>query len=513
VSRAEDSGRPVLTGDYRNFGELLLSAGQEFGQREALVSGDQRLSYAQWARSAQGMVALLRERGVQPGDRVAIILPSSADYAICSAAVLLMGAVASGINTRLGPREMQAIFAKSSPRLAITEDGFVLPDAGMSIQQLLRRELAAAYDRSDARLDVAAVAPDAPACIVWTSGTTGLPKGAWFDHHNLKAAVSTAGVMVAAYDRCLIPLPFAHAGYMAKQWQQVAFGVTYVLTPPVWSASDMLRIMVEERITAAFGVPTQWAKLLELPELATADLSALRFCGISTAPAPPELVEALTRTLGCPMIVRYAMTESPSISGTRFGDAPEILFRTVGRPQQGIELQIVDSDGKPLPQGNVGRIRVRGSVVMRGYWNDPEATARVLTPDGWLISDDIGRLDDSGNLILMGRLSDMYIRGGYKVYPLEVEKMLEEHPSVSRAAIVGKAAPIIGEIGVAFIVPADPAVPPNADELRQWCRERLADYKTPDAFEFVPVLPVTPMLKVDKKALRARLADPERMPG
>jgi acyl-CoA synthetase (AMP-forming)/AMP-acid ligase II len=450
------------------------------------------------------------ERGVRPGDRVAIILPSSADYAICSAAIMLMGAVASGINTRLGPREMQAILAKSSPRLAITEDGLVLPDAGIPMQQLYRGELAAAYGRSDANVDAAAVAPDAPACIVWTSGTTGLPKGAWFDHRNLKAAISTAGVMVAAYDRCLIPLPFAHAGYMAKQWQQVAFGVTYVLTPPVWSARDMLRRMVEERITAAFGVPTQWAKLLELPELATADLCALRFCGISTAPAPPELVEALTRTLGCPMIVRYAMTESPSISGTRFGDAPEILFRTVGRPQEGVALQIVDPDGKPLPQGDVGRIRVRGTVVMRGYWNDPEATAHAITPNGWLISDDIGRLDEGGNLILLGRVSDMYIRGGYNVYPLEVEKVLEEHPGVSRAAIVGKAAPVIGEIAVAFIVPADPAAPPNEDELRQWCRERLADYKTPDAFEVVSDLPLTPMLKVNKQALRARLSPAQR---
>lgn len=506
MRKAEDSGRPVLTDNYRNFGELLLAAAQRFGDREALVSGNQRLNYAQWARAAQGLATLLVERGVEPGDRVAIILPSSADYAICSAAIMLVGAVASGINTRLGPREMQGIFAKSSPRLAITEDGFVLPDAGIRIHQLQRSELAAAYERNDANLAVAAVAPDAAACIVWTSGTTGLPKGAWFDYRNLKAAVSTAGVMVASYDRCLIPLPFAHAGYMAKQWQQVAFGVTYVLTPPVWSARDMLRLMVEERITAAFGVPTQWAKLLELPKLATADLSALRFCGISTAPAPPELVEALTRALGCPMIVRYAMTESPSITGTRFGDAPEILFRTVGRPQEGVELEIVDLHGNPLPEGEVGRIRVRGSVVMRGYWNDPEATARAMTSDGWLLSEDLGCLDKGGNLILMGRLSDMYIRGGYNVYPLEVEKVLEEHPGVLRAAIVGKATPIIGEVGVAFIVPEEHASPPSADELGQWCRDRLADYKTPDAFEFVSNLPLTPMLKVDKKALRARLS-------
>lgn len=501
------SRREALQGDYQNFGEALLAAGRQFGERDAIVNGEQRLSFSQWAQAAKGLAALLVERGVAPGDRVAIILPTSIDYAICSAAILLLGAVASGINTRLGPREIQSILAKSKPKLAITEDSFSLPDVGAPISQLCRRELAAAYGKPGIDENVVhGVAADAPACIVWTSGTTGLPKGALFDHRNLKAAVLTAGVMVEPFDRCLIPLPFAHAGYMAKQWQQVAFGVTYVLTPAVWSAADMLRLMVQERITAAFGVPTQWAKLMELPDLERADLSALRFCGTSTAPVPPELIEAVTRATGCPMIVRYAMTESPSISGTRFGDAPEVLFRTVGRPQEGIELQVVDADGRPVPQGGVGRIRLRGSVVMRGYWNDPDATAQAITPDGWLISEDMGRLDKDGNLILLGRLSDMYIRGGYKVHPLEVEKVLEEHPGVARAAIVGKATPVIGEIGVAFIVPTNPAAPPSEDELRQWCRTALADYKTPDDIKFIAELPLTPMLKVDKKALRAQLA-------
>lgn len=504
MSDTGEGGRPVLVGDYRNFGEALLAAGEQFGEREAFVSGNERLSYAQWVRSAQGLASLLVERGVRPGEPVALILPSSIDYAICSAAVLLMGAVVSGINTRLGPREIKAIFAKASPSLFIAEDDFVLPEGCGLPQSLRRSELPSAYDHVVTPMDVSAVAPDDPACIVWTSGTTGLPKGVCFDHRNLQAAVATAGVMAAAFDRCLIPLPFAHAGYMAKQWQQVAYGVTYVLTPPVWSAADMLRLLVEEHITSAFGVPTQWAKLLELPELTRADLSALRFCGTSTAPMPPEMIEAVTRVTGCPMIVRYAMTESPSVSGTRFGDAPEILFRTVGRPQEGIELQVVDPDGRPLPQGQVGRIRLRGSVVMRGYWNDPEATARAITPEGWLISDDMGRLDEEGNLILLGRVSDIYIRGGYKIYPLEVEKVLEEHPGVAQAAIIGKEAPVIGEIGVAFIVATNPASPPQEDVLRQWCRTQLADYKTPDVFQFVSELPLTAMLKVDKNALRTR---------
>lgn len=502
--RTVEPGRPVLTGEFRSFGELLLAAGDRFGDREAFVCGDERLSFRNWTRSARALAALLRERGIRSGDRVAILLPSSVDYAIGAAAVLLIGGIATGIDPRLGSREVRAILSKASPALLITLDEQELPE-GIATPRLRRSDLVGAYRRNGAHAEPAAVARDAPACIVWTSGTTGVPKGAWYDHANLAAAVDTAGVMVAAHDRCLLPLPFAHAGYMAKQWQQVAFGVTYVLMPVPWSAREMLRIMVAERITAAFGVPTQWAKLLELPELATADLSHLRFCGISTAPAPPELIAGLTRALGCPMIVRYAMTESPSITGTRFTDPPEVLFRTVGRPQQGMELCITSDSGDPVAPGAPGRIRVRGPVVMRGYWNDPVATTRVLTPDGWLVTDDIGRLDERGNLMLLGRASDMYIRGGYNVHPLEVERALEEHPDVACAAVVGKAAPVIGEIGVAFIVLRNSKAQPAEPELRQWCRERLADYKSPDEFRFVPKLPLTPMLKVDRRTLRTWL--------
>src|SRR5690606_26436043 len=142
------------------------------------------------------------------------------------------------------------------------------------------------------------------------------------------------------------------------------------------------------------------------------------------APAPPELVERVTRTIGCPLVVRYAMTESPSITGTDPGDDPEVQYRTVGRPQEGMQVDLVGADGAPVPAGEVGRVRVRGACVMRGYWGDPEQTASVLSPDGWLTSSDLGRFDDRGNLVLAGRSSDMYIRGGYNVYPLEVENVL-----------------------------------------------------------------------------------------
>jgi acyl-CoA synthetase (AMP-forming)/AMP-acid ligase II len=293
---------------------------------------------------------------------------------------------------------------------------------------------------------------------------------------------------------------------MAKLWDQLAWGSTIVISPTPWKADDMLRQLVDERITVAGGVPTQWAKLLEHPGLDGADVSYLRLCVAATAPASPDLIERVTSRLKCPMIVRYAMTESPSITGTAPGDPPDVLFRTVGRPQAGVEVTIVDEDGGSVADGQVGRVCVRGDCVTRGYWEAPELTAEVLSPDGHLTSSDLGYFDDDRNLVLVGRANDLYIRGGYNIYPLEVENALSEHPAVDKVAVIGAPAPVIGEIGVAFVVPVDRTCPPSIEELRAWIRQRLADYKAPDRVEIVDELPLTAMLKVDKGALRERLA-------
>jgi acyl-CoA synthetase (AMP-forming)/AMP-acid ligase II len=357
--------------------------------------------------------------------------------------------------------------------------------------------------RRDRRRSGADAAPDDPAVIIWTSGTTGLPKGAWFDHHNLAAAVRTAGVMTQPFDRRISGVPMAHAGYMAKLWEQCAMGVTLILTPTPWSAESMLRVLLDEQVTVGAGVPTQWAKLLELPQLVGADLTRLRVCLAATAPAPPEMVRRMQTLLGCPVVVRYAMTESPSITGTSPDDPPEVQYRTVGKPQAETSIDLVDGRGAVVPPGEVGRVRVQGPCVMRGYWRDATATREVLDTEGRLLSSDLGRLDHDGNLVLVGRATDMYIRGGYNVYPLEVENVLTEHPAIAAAAVVGAERSVIGEIGVAFVVLVPGARAPSLDSLHTWVAERLADYKAPDEVRVVETLPLTPMGKVDKGSLAA----------
>ena len=501
------TGPPAVTGEYPTLDRLIAAAVEQIGEREAYVevATGQRLTFAEWVEASSRLAQHLRRQGIQPGDVVAIAVPPSIDFAIGVVGAVLAGAVATGINHRLGPREIAGIFERCSPAAVLLAESFAVPVGHHPV--VVRREQLTSLPPRFRPGVVPDPAPDPgdPVVVIWTSGTTGLPKGAWFDHRNLAAAVQTAGEMTRAFDRRISGIPMAHAGYLAKVWEQFAMGVTVVLTPTPWSAATMLDVLVRERITVGAGVPTQWAKLLELPGIATADLSALRVCLAATAPAAPELVERMTAVIGAPVVVRYAMTESPSISGTTPGDRPDVQHRTVGRPGPGIQLSLVDGEGAEVAAGDVGRVRISGPCVMRGYWGDPERTAEVLDTDGWLTSGDLGRLDPEGNLVLVGRAGDMYIRGGYNVYPLEVENVLAEHPQVATAAVIGVPAPVIGEIGVAFVVP-EAGSTPTRDDLRQWVRDRLADYKAPDEVCLVDALPLTTMGKVDKTALQSERA-------
>ncbi|HMG43253.1 MAG TPA: AMP-binding protein [Acidimicrobiales bacterium] len=500
---ASDPVESPLRGSFATLGEAMEAAAVQLRDHEAYVEDGRRITFGNWIGAADALAATLAERGVRAGDVVALMLPPCIDYAVCYAAAVRMGAVVTGINTRLGPREVAAIVDRAEPVLVIRDEQLPLARLPAHAPVMARADLAAACAGPVLPARPASARPDDPVVIIWTSGTTGLPRGAWFDHPALHAAVDSAGVLSRPFDRRLSSTPFAHAGYMAKVWEQLAWATTIVISPTPWSADDTVRLLDHERITVAGAVPTQWAKALDHPQLAQADRSQLRLCVTATAPPTPELVERMAVQLGCPAVVRYAMTEAPSITGTEPGDPPDALFHSVGRPQAGVEVDLRDGAGRPVPAGEAGRVHVRSAGAMRGYWRDEEHTAEVLGADGWLRSGDVGRWDADGNLVLVGRASDMYIRGGYNVYPLEVENVLVEHPAVAGASVVGVMAPVIGEIGVAFVVPDAHAPQPQATELQAWCRRHLTDYKVPDEVVFVDALPLTAMLKVDKAALRA----------
>ena len=208
--------------------------------------------------------------------------------------------------------------------------------------------------------------------------------------------------------------------------------------------------------------------------------------------------------LGCPVVIGYTSTEAALTTGSRPGDSPELIARTVGRARENVAVRVVDDDGTVLPASTVGNVECRSAAVMRGYWRDPGRTQQVLHRDGWLRIGDSGWLDEDGYLTLVGRRAEMYQRGGYNVYPVEVERVVSDHPSVEQVAIVAKADPVLGEVGVAFVVPAGDGDAPSLEELRAWTREAIADYKAPDIVALVPELPLTPVGKVDKRQLADR---------
>ena len=508
---------------------VLREAARVNGDVEAYVEPDGRggrrtLTFAEWDRAAEGVAGELARRGVAKGDVVGLLLPSCIEYAVLYAALLRLGAITSGINPRMGAGEVDSILDRARPVLLVVDPEVARAPAAHTAIVVARGE-ARTWWTGEGPGTRTRLASSDPVAVVWTSGTTGRPKGAVFDHANLAAVARGTDVLSHPGDRRLSPLPFAHVGYMTRPWDEIANAVTTIITPTPWRADDAIRIMAAERVTVAQGVPTQWALMLASGELAGADLGALRVAGTGAARMTASMVAEVRRRFGVPVVVRYTSTESSLGTGTTLTSSDEEVATTVGRPVAGVELAIVDDGGTPVPDGSVGRVLLRSGAAMRGYWGrgpgrgrridelvDAAATSAVLGPDGWLTTGDFGRLTPEGNLQLSGRAHERYIRGGYNVYPAEVEEALSSHPAVERAAVVGVPDDVLGEVGVAVVVAAAGARPELA-ELRAHCARQLSDYKAPDALVVVDELPLTPMMKVDPlrlAALAARGADERR---
>jgi acyl-CoA synthetase (AMP-forming)/AMP-acid ligase II len=490
---------------------LLRIAAREHPDRDAYVHGEKRATYAWLDRVADGFAATLVDLGVRPGDVVCLMLGSSIKFAGCYLGALRTGAITSALNLRLGAGEQASILARTAPVVTVLGDGAAVPDRADPGKVLHVSELGGAFGHDPLPEDaLPRLAMTDPACIVWTSGTTGAPKGAVYDHARMAAISRNIGQLTEPGDRRLVVLPFAHVGYMTRMWDELANATTIVIAGEPWSAAETLRLIREEDITMGTGVPTQWELVLAHEDLARTDFSRLRVCGIGGAAISPDLVRRMRETLRCPVISRYTSTEAGVTTSTVVGDSDEVVATTVGRAAPEVELRIVDpGSGHEVPTGEVGEIVCRSPAMMLGYWRDLDLTATVIDADGWLHTGDLGTVDGAGDVRIVGRLKEMYIRGGYNVYPSEVEAVLSGHPGVARVAVVGLPDPVLGELGGAFVVAADPDRPPTLHDLRDWCRTRIADYKAPDRLVVVGELPVTAMHKVDKARLRATFEETE----
>jgi acyl-CoA synthetase (AMP-forming)/AMP-acid ligase II len=499
---------------------LLERAAREAPDAEAFRYRDERLTYRDWERLAGRLAAALAERGVRPGDVVALLLPTTPLYMIAYLAAARLGAVTAGINVRYRRAEIAHIVGRAAPRLILAVEswhgaGFraILEGLGPPVvwfaADRLERSTVECVETLAPGGDAtaAAVGPDDPAAIVFTSGTTGEPKGACYAHRSLMALARIESrrhaVGAPAADQHLAAgLSFAHVGTMARIAVQIGrLGST--LIHDRFDAAAVLAAIERERLRDLGGIPTQLIMLLDHPDRARRDLRSLRSVLVGGAPASPELIRRLEQTLGVTVSVRYSSTEVGIATASLPDDPPERLATTVGRATPGVELRVVDDEGRALPSGEVGQVVVRSPATMVGYWRDPVATAAVLDPEGWIRTGDLGFLDESGYLCLRGRRSEMFIRGGFNVHPGEIEDLLARHPKVARAAVVGVPDPVFGEVGWAFVVPRDPAAPPTLDEVRAFVGAEMASFKRPDGLTLLAELPLTPMFKVDKRALAA----------
>ena len=487
-------------------GSIVADAAERFGDRPAFVAAADawRLSYRELHTVSDRVAAGLAHRGVGPGSVVALALPSTIDYPVCYIAAAKLGAIVTGVNPRLAPAERATVIERADPHLIVTTadlaDGH--DDRSVLIEPATDRAgLLTELGLDDPGPRPLPSDPDRPAVIVFTSGTTGEPKGALFLERQLAAitradvgdAVDGGGPMIASTQ-------FAHIGFMTKlPWYLRTGTTTYLLDR--WRAGDVLRLIARERMTTVGAVAPQVALMLRAPEMETLDVSCVERLIVGAGPSSPALVAEATERFGAAYSIRYSSTESGGVGlATAFGADEEEARFTVGRPRSGVEVQIWDDGGTPVDQGEIGELVLRSPAVMVAYWNAPEATEATLV-DGWLRTGDLAQIDRRGLVRLAGRRKEMFIRGGYNVYPLQVEALLGAHPAVAAIAVVPRPDPVMGEIGVAVVVPREPDRPPTLEDLRTFAEGQLATYKIPEDVLLVNELPLTAMGKIDRRRM------------
>jgi len=495
-------------------GELIGEAARRFGGSPAFVAAEGWVvSYDDLDRLSDEVAAGLRRRGVAADDVVALVLPAIPEYVVAYLAAAKVGAITAGVNARLSPPERAGVLDVAAPRLvlATAELAPVGPAAGdvVEVSPAVRADDVLAGLRT--RGEVAPVIPDdpeRPVAIIFTSGTTGAPRGAWFCNRQLAAvtAIDVGDRWGPGGARALAGTSFAHLGPMTKLAGNLRQGGATFLTRR-WRADEALRLTAEHHMTGIGGIPTQLALMLRVPDFERYDLSSVRAIVIGGGPATPALVREARARFGVPLAVRYSCTEAAIGVGTALTDPDEDAEVSVGRPLAGVTLSVLDDDDRPVPRGEVGAVCLRSPAVMSGYWRDPDATAAAFTRDGAVRTGDLGWVDEQGRLRLTGRSKEMYVRGGYNVYPMEVEAVLAEHPRVAAVAVVPIPDAVMGEVGVAVVVAHAGGPRPVLEELRAFASGRLAAHKLPEALRVVDALPLTAMEKLDRRALRAQVAE------
>ena len=503
------------------------------GPRVAFVDGDERLSFADVERQMLAVARSLIARGVAPGDRIAIWAPNSTAWITAALGILAARAWLVPLNTRLKGDEAASILGTTDARTLFVGDGFLgtdytgalrAADPGLrALHDTVGLPLPAARTGPDwerflasgegvpetrAEESVASATPEEISDVIFTSGTTGMPKGAMLRHGTTLRGYEIFSDHFGLHegDRYVIPTPFFHCfGYKAGWMASLMRGaVGFPLA--VFDAERVLTLIERERITHMPGPPTMFSALLDHPRRDEFDVSSLRHAIIGAATIPAVLVRRIRVELGIDSILAaYGLTENHALgSFTSPADPSEIVATTVGRPLPGVEMRMADDRGHDVPRGEPGEILIRGPFVFSGYFADPQATAQVMV-DGWLHTGDVGLFDDRGYLRVTDRKKDMFIVGGFNVAPAEIEKVLHAMDGVAQVAVVGMPDDYFGEVGAAFVV-LQPRARVTPDDVMAYARGHLANFKVPRRVEIVDALPLNATGKVLKTELRRRLS-------
>ncbi|WP_049785994.1 AMP-binding protein [Sphingobium chlorophenolicum] len=492
------------------------------------------ISFAHFKERVDDLARALIAHGVDHGDRVAIWAPNSPEWMIAAGATESIGAIMVPINTRFKGGEALYILAKTRAKILFTVTGFLGNDyAAMLVQAgsgagdagpvrdlpglshivtldgpdfaMFQRRQA---DDAELTARVAGVTPQTIADILFTSGTTGQPKGAMHSHGQAlwMPAIWNESNDLRAGDRMAIVNPFFHSfGYRSGWISALVAGIT-VYPLATFDAETLLGLIEREKISVLMGPPTIFLSLMEHPRFDTFDLSSLRVGHTGASNVPVDLIRAGREVFGFDLfLTSFGQTECTALATVNYPDASfETIAKTVGKPLPGVELRIVDADGNPLPHGESGELLIRGPVVMQGYFEEPEQTAATIDADGWLHSGDVGCIGEDGTLRILDRLKDVVIVGGFNAYPAEIENILRKHPAIADVCIIGWPDERMGEVCAACVIPKDGATLTLA-ELTGWSREQMANYKVPRHLFLVDEFPRTPLGKIQKFLLRDQL--------
>ncbi len=473
----------------------------------AVRLGPLELTYSELDDRSARLAALLREKGLQQGDRVGVMLPNVLEFPIAYYGVLRAGGVVVPMNVLLKRREIAFYLEDSGAKLLLAWHGFAAEaregaaDAGAELIEVEPEAFAELLGDREPETEIAETEEDDTAVILYTSGTTGKPKGAELTHFNLSRNSDISARTTSetkAGDVVLGALPLFHSfGQTVSMNASLGVGATLTLLPK-FDPGEALEIIQRDRVTHFYGVPTMYGALLHHPGREGYDTSALRICITGGASMPVEVLRGFEQAFGCEVLEGYGLSETSPVACTNHPGRPR-KPGSIGTPLEEVEMRVVDENDEEVPQGEVGEIVIRGHNIMKGYWQRPEATAEAMR-GGWFHSGDMARVDGDGYFFIVDRKKDLIIRGGYNVYPREVEEVLYEHPKIREAAVVGVPHDEWGEeIGAAVVLHDGEELSP--EEVSEYVKERIAAYKYPRIIWFLDELPKGPTGKILKREI------------